>query len=114
VNQHAHCCFSNLTHISTCELQPLWLKHFGAAAAAAAAADPAVDSVAMLLRILYIKDLRSLQSTIDRILVQVQVSASAVHQGVIRFAAWTACVESCPAELFSNSDWRWCAACAHT
>jgi hypothetical protein len=36
----------------------------------------------MLLRILYIKDLRSLQSSIDRILVQVQVSAIAVHQAV--------------------------------
>jgi hypothetical protein len=46
-----------------------------AAGAAAAAADPAVDELAMLLRILYIKDLRSLQSAIDRMLVQVQVRA---------------------------------------
>jgi hypothetical protein len=37
------------------------------------AADAAVDNLAMLLRMLYIKDLRSLQSAIDRMLVQVQV-----------------------------------------
>lgn len=34
--------------------------------------DAAVDNLAMLLRMLYIKDLRSLQSAIDRMLVQVQ------------------------------------------
>lgn len=40
-----------------------------------AAADAQIDALATVLRLLYIKDLRHLQTTLDRVVVQVQVSA---------------------------------------
>jgi hypothetical protein len=43
------------------------------AAAVDASADAAVDGLSTVLRLLYIKDLRELQTTIDRMMVQVQV-----------------------------------------
>ena len=37
-------------------------------------ADAGVDAVATILRLLYIKDLRQLQTSIDQMVVQLQVS----------------------------------------
>lgn len=63
--------------IGVADLQPLCIKKC-CKFEWCSGADPKTDVAATILRMLYIRDLRGLQSTIDQTLVEVQVRSKAL------------------------------------